>query len=425
MKVFKFGGASVNSVEAVKNLCTILKRFPDEKLMVVISAMGKTTNALEEVLNAYYSQASDPKELFKKVKHYHNVIITGLFPENNESVCARVESFYQQLESKLKTPSSESYDYEYDQIVPYGELISTTIISEYLNANGIENQWLDARNLIITDYIYRDAGVNWEKTSENVSQKAKEVFSTKSVALTQGFIGASPEKYITTLGREGSDYTAAILGWCLDATEVVIWKDVPGLLNADPKYFSEAEIISQISYHEAIELAYYGASIIHPKTLQPLQNKNIPLLVKSFVNPGLKGSFIGDVLQPVSLPSYIFKKNQVLISLQSRDFSFINEKNLSVIFETFFHHGTKINLMQNSAISFSICVENNQNKLPKLINELNKYYKVKYNENLELITIRNYSSEIIDKIVHQRKVILEQKSRVTVQLLVADTNKTL
>ena len=211
MKVFKFGGASVNSVEAVKNLCTILKRFPDEKLMVVISAMGKTTNALEEVLNAYYSQASDPKELFKKVKHYHNVIITGLFPENNESVCARVESFYQQLESKLKTPSSESYDYEYDQIVPYGELISTTIISEYLNANGIENQWLDARNLIITDYIYRDAGVNWEKTSENVSQKAKEVFSTKSVALTQGFIGASPEKYITTLGREGTDYTAPFL----------------------------------------------------------------------------------------------------------------------------------------------------------------------------------------------------------------------
>ncbi|MEI8202338.1 MAG: aspartate kinase [Bacteroidota bacterium] len=425
MKVFKFGGASVNSVDAVRNLGTIIKRYPDEKLMVVISAMGKTTNALEEVLNAYFNRTSDPKELFKKIKGFHNTIISHLFPENNESVFARVEQFYQQLDNKLKTPSSDSYDYEYDQIVSYGELISTTIVSEFLNAVEVENQWVDARNLIITDYNYREAGINWEKTKEQVNQKAKEVFGKCSILVTQGFIGASPEKYITTLGREGSDYTAAILGWCVDASEVVIWKDVPGLLNADPKYFSEAEIISQISYHEAIELAYYGASIIHPKTLQPLQNKNIPLIIKSFINPGFKGSFIGDVLQPVTIPSYIFKKNQVLISLQSRDFSFINEKNLSFIFETFFHHSTKINLMQNSAISFSVCVENNQNKLPKLISELNNNYKVKYNENLELITIRNYSTEIIDKIVQHRKIILEQKSRVTVQLLVADTNKSL
>ena len=423
MKVFKFGGASLNSPESVRNVCTILKRYPNDKLMVVISAMGKTTNALEEVVNAYCSGSHDPKDLVKHIQLYHNTIIKGLFPENSENVLARVEHFFQELNNKLKLSSSDSYDYEYDQIVPYGELLSTVIVSEYLNSNGIENQWLDARNLIITDYKYREAGVNWEKTSQQITNKTKEIFERNVIALTQGFIGASPEKYITTLGREGSDYTAAILAWCLNASEVVIWKDVPGLLNADPKYFSEAEIISEISYHEAIELAYYGASIIHPKTLQPLQNKNIPLLVKSFVNPGFKGSYIGNILQPVSLPSYIFKKNQVLISLQSRDFSFINEKNLSFIFETFFHHSIKINLMQNSAISFSVCVENNPNKIPKLISELNSNYKVKYNENLELITIRNYTDEIIHKIVHQRKIILEQKSRVTVQILVSDSTK--
>ncbi len=420
MKVFKFGGASVNSAEAVRNVSQILKRYPEEKLIVVVSAMGKMTNALETVVHDYYNRSSDPKEALKAVKSFHNTLIQELFPEHTDAVQTRVDQFYGEIEKKLQTSASDNYDYEYDQIVPFGELISTTIVSEYLNKCDLENQWLDARNLIITDYTYREAGIHWEKTTREVQEKTNTIFQSKNIILTQGFMGASPEKHMTTLGREGSDYTAAILAWCVNASEVIIWKDVPGLLNADPKYFSDAEIISRISYHEAIELAYYGASIIHPKTLQPLQNKNIPLLVKSFINPGFKGSFIGYVNQSVTIPSYIFKKNQVLISLQSRDFSFINEKNLSFIFETFFKHGIKINLMQNSAISFSVCVDNNANKLPKLISDLSIPYKVKYNENLELITIRNYSQEIIAKVVHQRKIVLEQKSRVTVQLLVTD-----
>lgn len=420
MKVFKFGGASVKNAEAVKNVGNVINLFQDD-LVVVVSAMDKTTNALEKVVDSYINKDGNSFKHLEEVKVFHYSIIDELFSNKNHPIYEEIHNAFVEIEWELEEEPVRSYDYVYDQIVCVGEIISTKIISAYLNLIGIQNKWVDVRNVIQTDNTHRDAKVDWELT-ESLAKK-EFVFNTtsssKSTYVTQGFIGSSSENFTTTLGREGSDFSAGILAYCLNAESVTIWKDVPGMLNADPKRFAETKLLSNISYHEAVELAYYGATVIHPKTIKPLQNKNIPLQVKSFLNPQKEGTTINNELRSDGLiPSYIFKTNQVLISIESKDYSFIIENNLSQIFGVFSNNGVKINLMQNSAISFSVVVDNDLQKIPKLINELSGFYRVLYNENLELITIRHYTQEIINSVTQEKEVLLEQKSRKMIRMVV-------
>ena len=418
MKVFKFGGASVKDADSVKNVAHILTFYNDEKLTAVISAMGKMTNALEKLLAAYYYSSGDIDEEFSKIKEFHLGIAKGLFPDANHEIFSEIETIFSLLKTKLLLPNSDNYDYEYDQIVPIGEIISSKILSAYLNYTGINNTWIDARSIIRTDNIYREAGIDWDKTVELV--KAAMPFNNERVYVTQGFIGSTAEHISTTLGREGSDFSAAILAYSLDAEEVVIWKDVPGVLNADPKYFDNTVKLDRLSYYDAIELAYYGASVIHPKTIKPLQNKKIPLYVKSFTNPKFDGTVIQDDKIELSVPSFIFKMNQVLITISPRDFSFIAEQNLGDIFYKLSGLGIRINVMQNTALSFSISVDRNEKKIPELIKLLETDYIVKYNTNLELVTIRNYDNVTIERVTKNKEILLEEKSRNTVQMVMRD-----
>ncbi len=423
MKVFKFGGASVNSADAVKNVVTIVNNYIDDNLLIVISAMGKTTNALEQLTDAYYNNDAY-SFIYNNIKDYHHNIINELFAEDKSIILNDINTLFKSLDKKLNLKPTTNYDYEYDQIVVYGELLSTKIIHHYLKTTGVWNIWFDARKVIITDNTFKEAKVNWELTSDEIdfSIASKYKNNENRIIITQGFIGGTLNGISTTLGREGSDYTASIFAYCLNAEEVIIWKDVPGVLNADPKYFEDTHKLDSISYREAIELAYYGASIIHPKTIKPLQNKNIPLRVKSFINPDESGTIISDIDHADGLmPSFIFKKNQTLVSISPRDFSFIAEDNLSDIFRIIADTGIKINLMQNSAISFSICIDENKKRLDRLIESLKKDYQVKYNQELELITIRHYDQQTIDKIVGNRRIYVEQKNRLTTQLIV-ETN---
>jgi aspartate kinase len=406
MKVFKFGGASVGNVESIKNVCNIISEYSGQPLIVVVSAMGKTTNALEKLADAFFKGEPTP-QLFEGIRQYHYQIITELFGDDL-ATAERTIKFIDKLSDYLQREPSENFDYEYDQIVSFGELISTSLLSEYLVHVGISNHWADARHIIRTDNHYREGNVNWEKTEQRIKKHINPEHI--SVIITQGFIAGTDEYTTTTLGREGSDYSAAIFGYS--------WKDVPGLLNADPKYFPDAVKLDRISYKEAIELAYYGATIIHPKTIKPLQNKSIPLCVKSFYDFKAPGSIIGNDSNSNHTPCYIFKRNQALISIYPIDFSFIAEENLSLIFGLFAHFGVKINLMQNSAISFSVCVDYKPEALKGLIEELDTEFKVKYNLDLELITVRNYDQQTIDKVVKGRKILTEQKSRSTIQLVV-------
>lgn len=419
MKVFKFGGASVKNAEAVKNVGKVINLFNDD-LVVVISAMDKTTNALEKVVESYMNNDGLSFENLQLVKDFHYHIMDELFDDKKHPVFEEIHNTFVEIEWEIEDAPTRSYDYVYDQIVSVGEVISTKIISAYLNLIGLKNKWVDVRNIIQTDNSHRDARVNWELT-ENLVKKELQLATdktSKTVFVTQGFIGSSSENFTTTLGREGSDFTAGILAFCLNAESVTIWKDVPGMLNADPKWFNETQQLKNISYHEAVELAYYGASVIHPKTIKPLQNKNIPLYVKSFLNPTAEGTVINNnSTHDESISSFIIKKNQVLISIESKDYSFIIENNLSQIFGIFSNNGVKINLMQNSAISFSVVVDNNPQKMPQLINELKPFYKVLYNENLDLVTIRHYNQPAIDKVVDGKIVLLEQKSRNTIRMV--------
>lgn len=423
MKVFKFGGASVNSANAVKNTEEILNKYSSEKILVVVSAMGKTTNALEKLTQAYFNNSNETNTLLNEVKIFHFNIIDDLFRDINHEVYTDIKQIFDELSHKLNTRSSESYDFEYDQIVSNGELISTKIISHYLNYKGIINQWIDARKIIKTDNNYREGKVNWQETMHKTNNLVIPFFENKSLPrhlmITQGFIGNTPDEHSVTLGREGSDYSAAIFAFNLNASEMVIWKDVPGLLNADPKFFEDTHKLDAISYREAIELAYYGATIIHPKTIKPLQNKNIPLFVKSFIQPENEGTIISNHENADGLiPSFIFKQEQALISISPKDFSFIAEENLSDIFGVFSNNKIKINLMQNSAISFSVCIDGNVKRFDALIKALQENYKVRYNLHLDLITIRHYNQATIDKVVDNRKILLEQRSRTTAQLIV-------
>lgn len=419
MKVFKFGGASVNSADAVRNMAQVVQSHLESKpLMVVVSAMGKTTNLLEKLVPGS-ADVSSANALRKQLEVYHLDIAKSLIP-NDKTIIKKIQDLLHQLDNTIVSlqPDAAHYNYNYDQVVSFGEIISTTIIAEYLNHLGINTLWSDARQLIQTDNHYREGRVDWQ-ASETATKTLLADSITYSVILTQGFIGGTVDHKTTTLGREGSDYSAAILAYCLNAESVTIWKDVPGFLNADPKFFADTAKISQIPYNEAIELAYYGASVIHPKTVKPIQNKGIPLFIRSFITPEAEGSSIGDYKTIVpETPLYIFKNNQILLSILPRDYSFIAEDNLQVIFGILSKIGIRVNLMQNSALSFSICIDNNPQLINPLIEELKSMFRVRYNENLQLITIRYYTQEVIDSIVANRPILLEQRSRTTEQLIV-------
>ena len=427
MKVFKFGGASVNSADAVRNMAQIVQNhLDDEPLVVVVSDMGKTTNLLEKIVPCDNgAPASHRHDLRQQLENYHLDIVKTLIP-NDETLVNKVLDLLHQLDniihslSTFRFPLSTQYNYCYDQIVSFGELISTTIIAHYLNHLGINTLWKDARQLIRTDDHYREGRVDWQATQKEIENLKSKIENSCKVVLTQGFIGGTISTLsTTTLGREGSDYSAAILAYCLHAESVTIWKDVPGFLNADPKFFADTVKISQIPYNEAIELAYYGASVIHPKTVKPIQNKGIPLYIRSFVTPEAEGSSVGDYKAIVpETPLYIFRNNQILLSILPRDYSFIAEDNLQVIFGILNEFGIRVNLMQNSALSFSICVDNNAQLVPALIEKLSHMFRVRYNDNLQLVTIRYYTQAVIDKIVNDRPILLEQRSRTTEQIIV-------
>jgi aspartate kinase len=358
-----------------------------------------------------------------EIRSYHEAIAAGLDGANE--IKKAIDQIFIQLESRLQRSPSDNYDFDYDQIVSFGEVLSTIIIAHHLNSKGLNCHWADARRMIRTDSTYREAKVNWEKTSDLVKAEWGRVVPNakgKRLMLTQGFIGHTAELNVTTLGREGSDFSAAILSYVLDAENVTIWKDVPGVLNADPKYFSDAELLKRISYREAIELAYYGASVIHPKTIKPLQNKGIVLNVRSFLNHKEEGTRIdSSTFSDSLLPSYIFKVNQILISFTPRDFSFVNEDNLSELFGYFVEHGIKTNLMQNSALNFSICVDYNEKKLERLKEKFRDRYEVLYNHPCELVTIRHYDQETISRLLIGKKVLVEQKSRNTARMVLMES----
>ena len=426
MKVFKFGGASVMDAHGVRNVANIIKQNSQDSICIVVSAMGKTTNALEEIFKAYFYKTGEASKLLEALKQKHIQLVRELFPNEHNKVEDELEDIFAELYWAIEETQIKSYDYEYDQIVSQGEFISTRIVAAYLNASHIQTQWLDARDLIRTDNTYREGHVDWTFTQKSIDDLIGKKLNnqTSQFFLTQGFIGGTSENYTTTLGREGSDYTAAILAYCLNASNVTIWKDVPGVLNADPRDFPQAQLLSALSYYDAIELAYYGATVIHPKTIKPLQNKNIPLFVKSFVNPDAPGTCIKEDELRQEIPTYIFKKQQILISVSPRDFSFILEENLRDLFELFSQNRAHVNLMQNSALSFSVCVTVDQTRLNSLIQELDKKYKVKYNEQCELITIRNYSDELANQLIGNRPVLLEQKSRHTLQVVLKEIQNT-
>ena len=417
MQVFKFGGASVKDSEGVKNVAEVLKQFSQQKITVVVSAMGKTTNALERLAKAYFYKQENAESILEEIKSFHVDICHHLFPSTTHPIYNEIENTFVELYWIIEDEPTQGFDFEYDQIVSMGEIISTKIISAYLNEIGLINKWIDVRGLIQTDNTYREGKVDFELTESLVKRDLQLVFKLSDIVVTQGFIGGTSENFTTTLGREGSDYTASILAYCLNAENVTIWKDVPGVLNADPKWFSHTKKIDELSYHDAIELTYYGATVIHPKTIKPLQNKNIPLHVKSFLKPKDNGTVIKDGEKRLNIPSYIFKIDQVLISIQPKDFSFIAEDNLSDIFEVFSKHGVKINLMQLSAISFSVCCDDHSVKIKALVSDLQQQFKVLYNSGLELMTVRYYTQDTIDTLTVNKIILLEQRSRFTVQMV--------
>ena len=416
MRIFKFGGASVKDANGIKNVFSVLEKVGHEDTLLVISAMGKTTNALEIVIKNYFDKSGELNSSLQDVRKYHNQILLDLFEdeEQEHEVFFAVNSHFADLEYFLRSNKSPNYNFVYDQVVGYGELLSTTILSHYFNYAGLKNNWIDVRNFIKTDNNYRDADVNWEKTQQLISKGIKK----RALHITQGFLGSDENNFTTTLGREGSDYTAAIFAYCLNAESVTIWKDVPGVMNADPRYFENAVLLNQISYREAIELAFYGASVIHPKTLQPLQKKEIPLFVKSFVNPLLPGTSVskGADLEP-KIACFIVKKNQLLLSLSSIDFSFIMEENISEIFALLHQYKLKTSLIQNSAISFSVCIEDKFGNFNEVKKILSKKFKVSYNENVSLFTIRHFDDHAAKMVEKDKRVLLKQVSRETMQIV--------
>lgn len=414
MKIFKFGGASVKNAKSIKNVVRVLKNEGLNNKIVVISAMGKMTNAFEKIVNSYCDKKEDLPEKILDVREFHDTILNDLFPKKSHPIFTTVEQIFAQMSGFMVQNTSKDYNYIYDQIVSNGEFLSTHIVSAYLTEIEIENTWIDVRDYIKTDRSYRDAHVDWEQTKEIISNE----IDLHELTITQGFLGGNEGK-TTTLGREGSDYTAAIFAYCLNAESVTIWKDVDGVLNADPRHFQDTILLNEISYEEAIELAFYGASVIHPKTLKPLENKLIPLKVRSFLNLENKGTIVKkgiDILPRV--PCCILKKNQVFISISALDFSFMVEHNLSDVFKELHKYRLKVNLIQNSALSFSVCVEDNFNNFNTFLKDVKVKYKVTYNEGVTLFTIRHFDSKAISEIEKKHKVLLKQISTETIQIVV-------
>ncbi len=417
MQVFKFGGASVKDAEAVKNISVLLSKQSTKETVMVVSAMAKTTNALEEVCKSFINAGADLSTKVLSIKQMHLQIIHDLFTDNNTHLINDIENVFVELDWILEEPPHENNAFIYDQIVSLGEILSTKIIAAYLNYTGLPCIWVDARSYIQTDNNYQEGKVNWEETSALIQQDFPKLLSEKMI-VTQGFIGGTSENFTTTLGREGSDYSAAIFAACLNATSVTIWKDVDGVLNADPKLFPHTEKFERLPYAEALEMTYYGATVIHPKTIKPLQNKLIPLFVKPFLNHAGTGTHIGQFDQMTySIPTIIVKKEQVLMSISSRDFSFISEQNLSNILGHFAKANIKINTMQNSAMTWTCCFDYHEEKLNQIIAVLKPDFKVYYNESLSLITLRHYNQASIDEISKNKEVLIEQRSRNTVQLV--------
>ncbi len=422
MQVFKFGGASVKDAAGIRNVAEILSRYTNQPLVVVVSAMGKTTNALEEVVQAYTQETGQALSLLNKVRTMHFTTADELFSgDKQQRAYTDMENILARVEEMLEKKPLAAYNFIYDQIVSAGELLATRLVSAYLNFIGIENEWLDVRQCIKTDNTYREANINWEVSNWQIKEKVFPQLNEKKMLVTQGFIGATIEYFTTTLGREGSDYTAAVFANILDAEAMTVWKDVSGILSADPRLVSDAVKIPRLSYYEAVEMTYYGAQVIHPKTIKPLQNKSIPMVVRSFIEPDEPGTIIHteDTVNVKEIPPIVvIKKNQLLLNVRSKDFSFIAEENLSTIYNLFAKHRVKANLSQNAAISFSACVDNVPYKVEPLLDDLNEHYKERIVSDLELITIRHYTEETIRRFSEGREVLLEQKGKNTVQLVV-------
>ncbi|MDB5132236.1 MAG: aspartate kinase [Mucilaginibacter sp.] len=417
MLVFKFGGASVKDANGLVNLANLVKRYAGSQLLVVVSAMGKTTNALEKLTKAYIEQSGEVNAIFDGIKAYHYSIIDKLF-EPSDPVFDEVTNTFVEIDWIIEEEPHNNHDFIYDQIVSIGELVSTRIVAAYLNKTGLKSRWVDVRGYIHTDNTYREGTVQWDKTRASIS-KDLPGFLQKDIVITQGFLGGTSENFTTTLGREGSDYTASIFAACLDAESVTTWKDVPGILNADPKFFKDTVKFDELSYTEAIEMTYYGASVIHPKTIKPLRNAKIPLLVKPFNDPDAPGTVIKeDGINTFSKPVIILKQNQVLLSISAKDYSFISEMHLSGVFGLFAQDRVKVNMMQTSALSFTVCIDFNEGWFEKLLSGLESEFNVKYNDGLTLMTIRHYTTGYLKELTDGKTILLEQISRNTLQLVV-------
>ena len=415
MKVYKFGGASVKDAAGIRNLAMIVS-VESDNLVVVVSAFGKTTNALEKVLKAWLAGDNVYKSLLEEIYKNHHSIIEELFTDKTKAA-GNIDNSFARLKEHLFSEKKTDYDFDYDQVVSFGEIWSTIIVAEYLTANFSDVEWIDIRENLLTDDRFRDANILWSESTSRIRSIFN--FKKKRIYVTQGFIGGTVAGQTTTLGREGSDYTAAILANMLDAESVVVWKDVPGILNADPKWLPDAQKLDQISYREAVEMTFSGAKVIHPKTIKPLHNKNIPLHVRSFLVPGEKVTVIkADATIKKIIPVFIKKENQILISILPKDFSFVMGDNLSRVFHSFMVHGIKVNLVEASAISIDVCVDDERSKVDALINDLKAEFAAIYNENVEMLSIRHYTSEALDRITIGREILLEQRTRSTVRFVV-------
>ena len=422
LKVFKFGGASVKDSEGFANVGKILQKFSDQKIVIVVSAMGKTTNALEEVVKSYYAQDGKTAQLLSDIKTSHFSLISNLFPVSSE-VMDDINDTIVEIEWILEEPPHEDYDYTYDQIVSIGELLSSKILAHYLKFLNINCGWLDVRDVILTDNTYRDARVQWDATQRNAKSKIEPMLDKINHLVTQGFIGSTSENFTTTLGREGSDYTAAILSFCLDAESMHIWKDVPGVLTGDPRVFDEVIKLPRLSYKEAIEMTYYGAKVIHPKTIKPIQNKQIPLYVRPFLDPSSEGTLISDEKELSYPPVIVIEPDQTLLHISTNDFSFVAEHHLSMIFALLAKYRLKVNMMRNTAISFTVCVNNNPDRILKFEKELGAEFKMITDNDLELVTIRHFNEDILKDMKKNKLILFEEKIPDTVQMVVRNLPK--
>jgi len=422
LKVFKFGGASVKGVEGFVNVGEILQKFRDEKIVIVVSAMGKTTNALEEIVKSHYAQDGKANDLLQEIKTSHLNLIKELFPVSDE-VLLDINDTFVEIEWVLDESPHEDYDYTYDQIVSIGELLSSKILVHFLKHLNILCEWLDIRDIILTDNTYRDARVQWDVTLSNAKSKIEPLLNKVNHVVTQGFIGSTSENFTTTLGREGSDYTAAILSFCLDAESMHIWKDVPGVLTGDPRIFDEVIKLPRLSYKEAIEMTYYGAKVIHPKTIKPIQNKQIPLFVRPFLDPESEGTVISDEKELSYPPVIVIEPDQTLLHISTNDFSFVAEHHLSMIFALLAKYRLKVNMMRNTAISFSVCVNNNSDRIRKFEKELGNEFKMVTDNDLELVTIRHFNEDILKDMKKNKLILFEEKIPDTVQMVVRNLPK--